>query len=31
MDAILAALVRERARSTCEYCRLPETLLAIVG
>ena len=29
MDAILAALVRERARSTCEYCRLPETLLAI--
>jgi hypothetical protein len=29
MDATLAALVRERACSRCEYCRLPEAFLAI--
>jgi|SRR5215510_2317601 len=29
MDTTLAALVRERARSRCEYCRLPEAFLAI--
>jgi hypothetical protein len=29
MDAILAALVRERACSRCEYCQLPEAFSAI--
>jgi hypothetical protein len=29
MDATLAALVRERARSRCEYCQLSEAFLAI--
>jgi 5-methylcytosine-specific restriction endonuclease McrA len=29
MDATLAGLVRERARSRCEYCRLPEAFSAI--
>lgn len=29
MDATLAGLVRDRARSRCEYCRLPAALSAI--
>lgn len=29
MDATLAALVRKRAQSTCEYCRLPQVFSAI--
>lgn len=29
MESALAALVRERAQSRCEYCRLPEGLSAI--
>jgi len=29
MDAALTALVRKRAQSTCEYCRLPQVFSAI--